>query len=84
MTIAAPPTPLLAERVHRIGTEAAFALGALIAEVEGKGERVIRSNLGQPDFPVPKHITDAVKRALDAGLTPEWTRTLEEEFVRFG
>jgi aspartate/methionine/tyrosine aminotransferase len=69
MTIAAPPTPLFAARVHRIGTEAAFALGALIAEVEAKGERVIRCNLGQPDFPVPKHITDAVKRALDAGLT---------------
>ena len=69
MTIAAPPTPLFATRVHRIGTEAAFALGALIAEVEAKGERVIRCNLGQPDFPVPKHIIDAVKRALDAGLT---------------
>jgi aspartate aminotransferase len=69
MTIAAPPTPLFADRVHRIGTEAAFALGALIAEVEAKGERVIRCNLGQPDFPVPRHITDAVKRALDDGLT---------------
>ena len=69
MTIAAPPTRLLADRVHRLGTEAAFALGASIAEVEAKGERVIRCNLGQPDFPVPKHITDAVKRALDAGLT---------------
>ena len=69
MTIAAPPTPLFARRVRRIGTEAAFALGASIAEVEAKGERVIRCNLGQPDFPVAKHIIDAVKRALDAGLT---------------
>ena len=69
MTTTAPPTPLFADRVHRIGTEAAFALGALIAEVETEGEPVIRCNLGQPDFPVPKHITDAVKRALDAGLT---------------
>ena len=69
MTMYAPPIPLFADRVHRIGTEAASALGTLIAEVEAKGERVIRCNLGQPDFPVPKHITDAVKRALDAGLT---------------
>lgn len=69
MTIAAPPTPLFAERVQRIGTEAAFALGALIADVEATGERVIRCNLGQPDFPVPKHIIEAIKRALDAGLT---------------
>ena len=69
MTITAPPISLFADRVHRIGTEAACAPGALIAQVEAKGEPVIRCNLGQPDFPVPKHITDAVKRALDAGLT---------------
>ena len=60
---------LFADRVNRIGTEEAFALGALIAEVEGQGERVIRCNLGQPDFPLPRHIAEAVKRALDRGLT---------------
>ena len=69
MTTAAPPTPLFAERVHRIGTEAAFAFGARIHEVEERGERVIRCNLGQPDFPLPGHIVEAVKRALDRGLT---------------
>jgi aspartate/methionine/tyrosine aminotransferase len=69
MTIAAPATPLFADRVHRIGTEAAFALGALIREVEDRGERVIRCNLGQPDFPLPDHIAEAVKRALDRGMT---------------
>ena len=69
MTIAAPATPLFADRVFRIGTEAAFALGALIREVEDRGERVIRCNLGQPDFPLPEHIVEAVKRALDKGLT---------------
>ena len=62
-------TALFADRVHRIGTEAAFALGALIAEVERDGERVIRCNLGQPDFPLPAHIIRAVKAALDRGLT---------------
>lgn len=69
MTIAAPSRPLFADRVGRIGTEAAFALGALIREVEDGGERVIRCNLGQPDFPLPQHIVEAVKRALDKGLT---------------
>lgn len=69
MTVAAPPKKLFAERVHRIGTEAAFALGGLIAHVEGQGERVIRCNLGQPDFPLAQHIKDAVKRAIDADLT---------------
>jgi len=69
MTIVAPPGTLFADRVHRIGTEAAFAFGALIREVEGRGDRVIRCNLGQPDFPLPRHIVEAVKRALDSGLT---------------
>jgi aspartate/methionine/tyrosine aminotransferase len=69
MTIAAPAAPLFADRVHRIGTEAAFALGALIRDVEGEGDHVIRCNLGQPDFPLPGHIAEAVKRALDKGLT---------------
>lgn len=69
MTTAAPATKLFADRVHRIGTEAAFAFGGLIREVEASGERVIRCNLGQPDFPLPEHIREAVKRALDRGLT---------------
>ncbi len=69
MTTAAPAKRLFANRVERIGTEAAFALGGLIREVEARGERVIRCNLGQPDFPLPKHIAEAVKRAIDDGLT---------------
>ena len=70
MTVtAAPSTPLFADRVRRIGTEAAFAFGALIREVEADGERVIRCNIGQPDFPLPTHIKEAVKRAVDDGLT---------------
>jgi aspartate aminotransferase len=69
MTTAAPPKRLFADRVYGIGTEAAFALGGLIAQVEAEGERVIRCNLGQPDFPLPQHIKDAVKRAIDDGLT---------------
>lgn len=68
-TAAPLPSTLFADRVSRIGTEEAFALGALIREVEQTGARVIRCNLGQPDFPLPKHIVEAVKRALDKGLT---------------
>jgi aspartate/methionine/tyrosine aminotransferase len=69
-TTAAPLlSTLFADRVSRIGTEEAFALGALIREVEASGERVIRCNLGQPDFPLPRHIVEAVKSALDKGLT---------------
>lgn len=60
---------LFAKRMDVIGTEEAFSLGALIAEVEASGERVIRCNLGQPDFPLPTHIADAVVEAIRAGHT---------------
>jgi len=86
MATATPVSRLFADRVHRIGTEAAFGFGALIREVESQGERVIRCNLGQPDFPLPRHIADAVKRALDAGLTtycdPQGIPELRAEVAR--
>ena len=61
--------PLFADRVRRIGTEEAFALGAIIRDVESTGARVVRCNLGQPDFPVPVHIRRAVTDAMERGLT---------------
>lgn len=60
---------LFAGRVGRIGTEPAFALGARIAEVEAEAGPVIRCNLGQPDFPLPAHIAEAVVAAIRAGHT---------------
>lgn len=69
MTIATTSTSLFADRVHRIGTEAAFSLGTRIAEVEAGGRQVIRCNIGQPDFPLPRHIARAVERSLERGDT---------------
>lgn len=63
------PEGLLAERISVIGTEEAFSLGALIREVEARGEPVIRANLGQPDFPLPEHVADAVVEAIRSGHT---------------
>jgi aspartate aminotransferase len=67
--IVSPRAELFTERVRRIGTEEAFNLGTRVAEVESLGERVIRCNIGQPDYPLPEHIADALKRAVDQGLT---------------
>ncbi|MCJ7725188.1 MAG: aminotransferase class I/II-fold pyridoxal phosphate-dependent enzyme [Acidimicrobiia bacterium] len=60
---------LIAKRIGVIGTEEAFSLGALIAEVESAGHRVIKANLGQPDFPLPAHVAEAVIGAIRAGKT---------------
>lgn len=60
---------LFARRSQLIDTENAFKVGPYIREVEQSGRRVIKCNLGEPDFPVPAHIRDEVKRQLDADNT---------------
>jgi aspartate/methionine/tyrosine aminotransferase len=60
---------LFASRCGRIGTENAFKIGPLIRALEETGKRVIKCNLGEPDFPLPAHIRDEVKRQLDADNT---------------
>ena len=58
-----------AERVALIGSENAFKVGPYIREVESRGQRVIRCNLGEPDFPLPRHIAEEVKRQIDLNQT---------------
>ena len=60
---------LFAHRVEVLGTENAFKVGPYIKEVEDTGARVIRCNLGEPDFPLPKHIREEVKKQLDNDMT---------------
>ena len=70
MTLAeAAVRPLFAQRTSRLGTENAFKIGPWIRELELAGHRVIRCNLGEPDFPLPRHIAEEVKRRIDAGET---------------
>jgi aspartate/methionine/tyrosine aminotransferase len=59
----------VAQRVSRLGTENAFRLGPMIAEAEARGLRVVRCNIGEPDFPLPDHIAAEMKRQLDLGNT---------------
>ncbi len=63
------PNGLFSERTARLGTENAFKIGPYIAAIEAAGHRVIKCNLGEPDFPLAKHIADEVKRCIDAGMT---------------
>ena len=60
---------LFSERTSLIDTENAFKVGPYIAEVEAQGHDVIKCNLGEPDFALPKHIREEVKRQLDNDLT---------------
>jgi aspartate/methionine/tyrosine aminotransferase len=60
---------LFADRVRLIDTENAFKIGPCIEEVEATGHRVIRCNLGEPDFELADEIRDEIKRQVDAGNT---------------
>ena len=81
-----PSDGLLSRRTTLLGTENAFKIGPYIRQVEEAGHRVIRCNLGEPDFPLPAHIRDEVKRQLDADLThycdPQGLLPLRESIAR--
>ena len=59
----------LAERMNRIGVESAFEVLVRARELERQGKHVIHLEIGEPDFPTPKHIIEAAKQALDEGYT---------------
>ena len=60
---------LYAERTFKIDTENAFKVGPHIVRVEKERSPVVKLNLGEPDFPVPVHIKDEIKRQLDLDNT---------------
>lgn len=68
-TLHAASPARFAARVNSIGTENAFKVGPYIREVEARGTKVIRCNIGEPDFPLPKHIAEEVKRQIDRDQT---------------
>nr|MEB3851320.1 aminotransferase class I/II-fold pyridoxal phosphate-dependent enzyme [Desulfurococcales archaeon] len=63
------PTLEVSEAIRSIEGETAFYFLALAREYASRGRRVISFGIGQPDFPTPKHIREAAKRALDEGFT---------------
>lgn len=60
------PMKLIADRNGLIHTENAFKIGPYIASIESQGKRVVRCNLGEPDFPLASHIKEEIKRQIDA------------------
>jgi len=61
--------PLFAQRADLLATENAFKVGPLIRGLEEQGHRVIKCNIGEPDFPLPAHVREEVKRQLDLDNT---------------
>ncbi len=59
----------LADRMSRIGVESAFDVLVRARALEARGQSVIHLEIGEPDFPTPRHIVEAAKQALDEGWT---------------
>ncbi len=60
---------VLARRMGNLGTESAFAVLAKARELEAQGRDIVHLEIGEPDFATPKHIRDAVARAIEQGYT---------------
>lgn len=59
----------LADRIARLDVETAFEVLVKARALESEGKNIIHCEIGQPDFPTPKHIVEAGKKALDEGWT---------------
>ena len=53
----------------RIGVESAFEVLMRARALEAQGRKIVHLEIGQPDFPTPRHIVEAGQRALDEGWT---------------
>ena len=60
---------LLSATLDRVKPSPTVALTGLVAELKAAGRDIVGLGAGEPDFPTPKNIRDAGKRAIDAGKT---------------
>jgi aspartate/methionine/tyrosine aminotransferase len=82
----APPSAAL----ERLGTETAFSVLARANELERAGRDVVHLEIGEPDFPTPRHVSDAAIESIRAGEThycaaagmPEFREAIAEHFTR--
>jgi aspartate/methionine/tyrosine aminotransferase len=77
----------LAPCVRKLKNEGAYAVLAAATALEQQGKNIVHLEIGQPDFPTPKHIIDAGVAALTGGETtytnPSGTNDLKEAIADF-
>lgn len=60
-------TAQLSDRVNNLATSATIAMAVKARELQAQGHQVIKLNIGEPDFPTPKHIQEAAIEAVQSG-----------------
>jgi aspartate aminotransferase len=72
----------LAARAGRIGVSPTMKVAAEAMRLKAQGIDVIDLGAGEPDFPTPRHISDAAHAAIDANFTKYTTNSGTEELKR--
>jgi len=59
----------ISDRIANISASPTLAMAAKAAAMKAAGENIISMSLGEPDFPTPAHVKQAVKYAVDADMS---------------
>lgn len=59
----------ISERIAHISASPTLAMAAKAAAMKATGENILSMSLGEPDFPTPAHVKQAVKDAVDADMS---------------
>lgn len=73
---------MLAARAGRISTSPTMKVAAEAMKLKAQGVDVIDFGAGEPDFPTPRHISEAAKAAIDANFTKYTTNSGTEDLKR--
>ncbi len=73
---------MLAARAGRIATSPTMKVTAEAIKLKAQGVDVIDFGAGEPDFPTPRHISEAAKAAIDANFTKYTTNSGTEDLKR--
>ncbi len=73
---------MLAARAGRIATSPTMKVAAEAMKLKAQGVDVIDFGAGEPDFPTPRHISEAAKAAIDANFTKYTTNSGTEDLKR--
>ncbi len=59
----------LADRLSAVAPSATLAVAAQAARLRSQGHKVYPFSVGEPDFEPPRHVLEAAKAAIDAGVS---------------
>ena len=59
----------ISTRLSRVKPSATMAVSAKAMELKAQGKEILSLSVGEPDFPSPEFMKDAVKKALDENFT---------------